>query len=79
MKEEIEKIIEKHYDPDSETLESGKIAEEISEHILEFLEWIRTTCEVEDSNMWYYPYKDLIFSTSEELFDYWLKNIKTSK
>jgi hypothetical protein len=39
MKKQIEKIIEKYYDPDTEVLESGKIAGDICTLILNFIKW----------------------------------------
>jgi hypothetical protein len=85
MEETIYKILEskvKLLTYTSREAYTKEAAEEISSiHytsslIYEFMEWVKTTCEVEDSNLWYYPYKDLTFSTSKELYKYWLKNIR---
>ena len=54
------------------------VAKEITSHIMEFIEWIKTDCCFND-------YGDLIINdnrlpdvilTTEQLYEYWLKNIK---
>ena len=79
MEQQIKKIIEAHYDPDMETLESGVIAKEISEMVYEFIEWAATT-HIKLHKVWCGLYKDqrneANWKTTDELFQFWITNIK---
>ena len=83
MKETIYKILEskvKLLTYASREAYTKEAAEEISEHVFEFMDWVKRSCEIESGAegdyVWYYVYKQIAFDTSEELYKYWLKNIK---
>jgi hypothetical protein len=65
MKDKIEAIIEKHYDPDMETLKSGSTASEIKEYFLKFSSWIITDF------VWIAFIKSKE-KTIEDAYQYWL-------
>lgn len=83
MKDEIYKILEskvKLLTYASREAYTKEAAEEISEMTFEFMDWVKRSCEIEASvegdYVWYYIYKQIAFDTSEELYNYWITNIK---
>ena len=58
----------------------SKMAEDITSHIMEFIEWAKTQCRPAlHCNKWYVygsANDEEPFKTSEELYQYWLNNVK---
>ena len=66
MEEQILKILKQQYVPHGFTLieiPREQAAKEITDHVMEFIEWLKDECDIRD----YY---------SMAIYDYWLTNIK---
>jgi hypothetical protein len=75
MEEQILKIIESNYNyPEGATMS----AKEITSHVMEFIEFIRTNCEGMDQGWNYYEKVTSIryFGTTGKLYQYWLTHVK---
>ena len=86
MKKQLEQIIEKHYDPDTEVLESGAIAEEIETFFFEFVDYLKANCKTVDAThsekkgyFWTNSInakEDPILYSSREIYN-WYKSLKS--
>ena len=81
MEEQILDIMEDHLEPDFFGRYQTGLAKEIADHFLEFIEWITKNIQYNDVHD-YYRFNNRIkgiildFDTIEELYKYWLNNIK---
>jgi hypothetical protein len=80
MEEKILEIIDNHTDEvDGHVYDYEVVAKEITTHVFEFIEWIGESAE-RMNHLWYVyqlavEEKDACLTT-EELYQYWLKEIK---
>jgi hypothetical protein len=83
MEEQILKIIDNRINtylsnPDNQQKENA--AKEITEHVMEFMEWVFKVegffGDISEKYLFVSFNKDLSFETLEEVYQYWLKEIK---
>lgn len=79
MEKQILKIVRDHYYNYDSTPE--ECAKEITAHVFEFIEWVGMNCfRYELTGEWQYivsPMEDKFFNSTDELYLYWLENVKT--
>ena len=73
MEKEIIDILQANLDYDNLDFNMQQAAKEITEHVMEFIEWLRLNC---DTGNGYWDIGDLTDYYDADIYQYWLTNIK---
>ena len=88
MEETIRVILKKHLESLSDKDGMVRIfgiqdsAKEITQHVFEFVEWLRLNTSGKSSSMWsfYFPETDMhLWVDTKDAYSYWLNNVHNAK